>query len=103
MKITKANIMDHVAELEALGFKRWQKNGMDRMYIDARKLGLDVDTQTFKGERISGRLCREMADAKTYIDLTTGMIVSTKCDLTYEAAVVIGIDPVGGKTKIQID
>lgn len=102
MKITRENIMDHVAEIEALGFKRWTKGDMDRLYISAEALGLDTERQTFKGERISGSLCREMANGKTYIDLRTKMIVSSNCDMAYEVAVMIGTVPITGHAKFEI-
>ena len=34
------SIVERIDELTAMGFKRWQKNGMDRMYINASTLGL---------------------------------------------------------------
>ena len=102
IKITRANIMDSIEILEKMGFKRWQKNGMDRLYITASALGLDAETLTFKGEKISRSLCSSMMTAKTYIDLNESMIVSSSCDLAYEVAVMIGVDPIGGRCKLQI-
>lgn len=102
IQITRENIMDNIEALEKLGFKRWQKNGMDRMYINASALGLDAEAQTFKGEKISRSLCAAMMAAKTYIDINDKMIVSTSCDLAYETAIIIGTDPIPGHTKFQI-
>ena len=102
INITRENIMDNIEALEKLGFKRWTKNGMDRMYINATALGLDTESQTFNGEKISRSLCAAMMSAKTYIDLNEKMIVSTSCDLAYETAVIIGADPIPGRTKFQI-
>ena len=103
MTITKANIMDHISDLEEMGFKRWQKNGMDRMYIDARKLGYDRDTRTFKGERISGGLASKFETSKTYIDLKEMLVVSTCCDLAYEVAHMLELDDIcAGRCKYEI-
>ena len=102
LNITKANLMENIAELEKLGFKRWTKNGMDRMYINAGKLGYDKETRTFLGERISGGRAGQMESAKTYIDMIEYKIISTDCDLAYEAAKKLGIDPVGGICKYEI-
>lgn len=102
IKITRENIMDNIEALEKLGFKRWTKNGMDRMYISADKLGYDKETRTFKGERISGGLAGQLSAAKTYIDLKEFIIVSTACDLTYEVATMIGVGPIGGRCKMEI-
>lgn len=63
-------------KLEKLGFKRWQKNGMDRFYINATKLGLEYTTYKtgnvcsawFRGDAISNCEARRMLSAKTYID-----------------------------------
>ena len=73
-----------IEELEELGFKRWTKGNMDRMYIDARNLGLEVDyyktgnvcAATFDGYRISNCEARRLLAAKTYIDLKTGKVHS---------------------------
>ena len=41
IKMEGMKVIDRIAELEALGFKRWTKNGMDRLYINAGALGLN--------------------------------------------------------------
>ena len=33
-----------IKRLEQAGFKRWEKNGYDRLYINASALGLRCDT-----------------------------------------------------------
>lgn len=87
-------------ELERLGFKRWTKEGMDRMYIDAFDLGLRI----FYDEKIQPKeasmndvvipLTRglRLKEAKTYLDLATMTIISvdellakTAADLIHEA------------------
>ena len=34
---------DEIERLEDMGFRRWTKGDMDRLYIDADKLGLECD------------------------------------------------------------
>lgn len=102
LNITKANLMDNIKALEELGFKRWTKGSMDRMYINACDLGFDADSRTFKGEKISGSICQSMKSAKTYIDLKSYMVISDNCDLAYEVADMLGLDLVGGRCKYEI-
>lgn len=103
MKITRDNLLESIPELERIGFRRWTKNGHDRLYIDARALGLNPDTRTFKGDKISGGVCSAMATAKTYIDLTEYMVVSDNCDLAYEVAAMLDLDTLrGGVRKMEI-
>ncbi len=88
---------------EAKGFKRWQKNGMDRMYINANTLGLEcsyyktgnISSAWFNGERISNSLGYRMKSSKTYIDLVKKVLVSDSCTLASAAAALIGIDSYG--------
>jgi hypothetical protein len=70
--------------LTAIGGRRWQKNGMDRVYLnDAHQyLGLEVDRYKsgniwaayLDGEKISNAEAGRIASAmdKVYFDLTTG-------------------------------
>ena len=54
----KKDITERIEELTAMGFKRWQKSGMDRMYINASTLGLictyyksgNISSAEFAGE-----------------------------------------------------
>ena len=77
-------IIDRIAELEAKGFKRWQKGTMDRLYINARELGLvctyyksgNIQSATFNGEKISNSEAYRIKNAKTYIDVATEELVS---------------------------
>lgn len=89
-----APAIDRIAELEALGFKRWTKGGHDRMYINATDLGLEVkfrrtgsvESATFCGEYISNRYAGKYYSAKTYIDLKTNEIHSAYDELAEAAA-----------------
>lgn len=84
-------------ELERLGFKRWTKGDMDRMYIDAFDLGLRV----FYDEKIQPKEASmndvvipltqglRLKEAKTYLDLTTMTVVSVDELLATTAANLI--------------
>ena len=98
----KGNRMDEVRikELEALGFNRWQKGSMDRLYINAAQLGLNceyyktgnVRSAEFNGEQISNSEARRMKDARTYIDVKTGKIYGDSEKLKEAAAKLAGIE-----------
>lgn len=78
-----------IAKYEGMGFKRWTKGDMDRLYINAKELGLEceyyktgnVSYAEFKGEKISNSRATEMLAAKTYIDIKTGKGFSTNYTL----------------------
>ena len=86
---------ERIGALEAKGFKRWQKGKMDRLYINAKELGLEctyyntgnIRSASFNGERISNSEARRIRDAKTYIDVATGELHSTNwmCEEAAEA------------------
>ena len=69
-----------IAKLEAAGFKRWTKNGMDRLYVNTTTLGLEVDyyktgnvsRATWQGELISNADGRRLLSSKVWIDVKTG-------------------------------
>ena len=98
------NIINRIEELEAMGFKRWQKVGnnrsYDRLYIDAKDLGLDVSYYksgnvsgaTFSGCRISNSEACRMLASKTYIDLIAHQIYSDNFDLAKKVAEIVGVD-----------
>ena len=73
-----------IKRLEDLGFKRWEKNGLDRLYINAKDIGLECDYYktgnvhyaTFRGEHISNTRAREMLCSKTFVDVKTGKVHS---------------------------
>ena len=99
VKAPKA-VIDRIEELEEMGFRRWQKNGMDRLYINATALGLNysryktgnVSSAWFDGTMISNCECRRMLDAKTYIDVKTQMVYSTNEILGKAAAKLAGVE-----------
>lgn len=85
MKLTEKQI----AALEAVGFNRWTKGTMDRLYINAETLGLELDYYksgnisgaSYRGETISHKRGGEMKAAKTYIDVATGELHGTNWTL----------------------
>jgi len=89
MKLTEKQI----AALEAAGFNRWTKGSMDRLYINADTLGLELDYYksgnisgaTYRGETISHKRGGEMKAAKTYIDVNTGELHGTNWTLEQDA------------------
>ena len=89
-----------VESLQAKGFRRWQKNGKDRLYIDATTLGLsytrystgNISSAAFHGDSISNAEGRRMLAAKTYIDLVNGTIVSDNATLANAAADLSGLE-----------
>ena len=105
-------IMDRIEELEGLGFSRWQKNGMDRMYINASTLGLEctyyktsgnISGAWFKGNDISNSEARKLKASKTYIDLNKKSLVSDSARLLAAAADLIGADYSYGDNRIDLD
>ena len=75
---------DKIKALEAMGFKRWQKGTMDRLYINAGALGLvcdyyrtgNISDAHFNGEQISNGEARRMRASKTFLDVKTGVLYS---------------------------
>ena len=73
-----------IAKLEEMGGKRWTKGSMDRMYFNARDLGLElkyyetgnVKDAKFRGAQLSNSDGRRYKAAKTYVDLATGEVHS---------------------------
>lgn len=104
------DIMDRIVELEGKGFKRWQKNGMDRMYINASALGLictyyktgNISNAEFRGDHISNSEGYRLKAAKTYIDLNQKRIVSDSARLAAAAADMIGVNYSYGDTIIAL-
>lgn len=82
------------AMLEAKGWKRWTKDGKDRLYVDAVQLGLKVQKYgsgavkhaEWDGEKISNRAAEQMLHARTYIDLSDLSVHSDNSDLKYAAS-----------------
>ena len=110
IKTMKKDITERIGELEAMGFRRWQKNGMDRMYINASTLGLictyyksgNISSAEFSGERISNSEAYRLSGAKTYIDLKLKRLVSDRARLAAAAAELIGADYSYGDTIIAL-
>lgn len=82
-----------IAAYEAMGFKRWIKGSMDRLYINVTRLGLEVDyyktgnvsSATWQGESISNADARRLLGSKVYVDVNTGELnVSTSYRECYD-------------------
>lgn len=88
---------EQIIGLAAKGFKRWTKEGMDRMYIGAHALGLSCDYYNtgnirdaeLNGKSISNSRARRLKEMKTYLDLTTMTVVSGDEELAHLAADLI--------------
>ena len=110
IKTMKKDITERIEELEAMGFRRWQKNGMDRMYINAGALGLictyyksgNISSAEFAGERVSNSEGYRLKSAKTYIDLKLKRLVSDSARLAAAAAEMIGAEYSSGETIIAL-
>lgn len=82
-----------IEKLIDLGFKRWTKGNLDRLYVNAAQLGLvceyyntgNIRSAEFCGESISNCHARRLKAAKTFIDIKTGRVYSDS-DLLTEAA-----------------
>lgn len=78
IKMTEQKINSLVAK----GFKRWTKGNYDRLYINAKELGLECDYYktgnirwaTLRGETISNSKARGILASKNFIDIATGEI-----------------------------
>lgn len=68
-----------IEKLTAKGFTRWTKGKYDRLYINAKELGLvceyyktgNIHSAEFRGDGISNSEAYRMKSAKTYIDVAT--------------------------------
>ena len=102
---------EKIAELTTMGFNRWQKNGFDRLYVNASTLGLtctyyktgNISSAEFRGDSISNSRARSMKASKTYIDLARNQIVSDDADLAGAVAEILGISYTAGNRIIKID
>lgn len=70
-----------IAKLESAGFNRWIKGGMDRLYIDAETLGLEVKVSRsgkalsegiWCGSEVYKQEATEILASKVWIDVATG-------------------------------
>lgn len=84
---------DKIKALEDMGFKRWQKGTMDRLYINAGALGLvceyrhtgSISNALFDGSQISNGEAYRMRASKTFLDVKTWVLYSDN-DSLKEAA-----------------
>ena len=104
-----------IAKLEAAGFNRWTKNGMDRLYVNADVLGLEVKVAKSgnaagEGAWCGSEVCKQDANdilhSKVWIDVATGELhVVTdfapyySSDSTVEDAAIAYISSVLGTTE----
>lgn len=79
-----------IAALERKGFSRWTKGTMDRLYINARDLGLEVtygkrlgqvESAVLDGEQLTRSRTQTLLAAKTYINIADGSVHSTVDEL----------------------
>jgi hypothetical protein len=92
-KMVKETKEEMIQRLEGLGFKRWTKGNMDRMYVNATMLGFTYDTNRygklqrsyFNGEEVGNCEGRKYLAAKTYLDLNTMEMISDRGDLRQAA------------------
>lgn len=69
-----------IEKLESKGFKRWTKNGMDRLYINCESYGVEItrnskggiDHVTFNGEGTSNANGYRLINTKCWLDVNTG-------------------------------
>lgn len=79
-------------QLVELGGKRWTKGNFDRIYFNADFFGLECDyyksgnicSATLKGEKISNSYAGKLMAAKSYYDVKTGIISSSREELQAE-------------------
>lgn len=84
---------EQIKKLEEKGFKRWTKGPYDRLYINAKPLGLvcgyyhtgNIKWSEFDGYDISNCRARRMLGSKTFVDVKTGKVYSDD-DLLADAA-----------------
>lgn len=88
---------DKIKALESKGFKRWQKAGYDRLYVNASVLGLvceyyntgNIKHAEFNGEEISNCRARKMKFSKTFLDVKTWKVYSDNEDLKAVASSIV--------------
>lgn len=88
---------NQITKLEKNGFSRWTKGDHDRLYINATQLGLkctyyktgSIDLAYFNDELISNAEGYRLKGAKTYVDVATGEVCSTRDDLKDAAEALV--------------
>ena len=81
-----------IASYEAKGFNRWTKGNMDRLYINAKDLGLEVDyyktgnvsSAKWCGKSVSNADGRRLLGSKAYVDVKTGELHVTSSFDVYD-------------------
>lgn len=89
----------NIRAYEAKGAHRWTKGNHDRLYIDAKLLGLEcecyntgnIKSATWCGERISNSDARRIKGSSVYIDVNTGEL---HVDTTFYVAPIYDIPTV---------
>jgi hypothetical protein len=86
MKVVKAESREEKIERLSQKYNRWTKGGYDRIYFNAKKLGLVVKTNRYgnvsegiipadNDQWVSAGAVKAMLDEKSYLDLNTGDLV----------------------------
>lgn len=86
-----------IEKLTTKGFTRWTKGKYDRLYINAKELGLvceyyktgNIHSAEFRGEGISNSEAYRMKSAKTYIDIATEEVNSKNSTLEEAAKEIL--------------
>lgn len=88
-----------IAKLEAAGFNRWTKGNMDRLYVNADTLGLEVQVSKagkaksegiWNGAEVYKQEADEILHSKVWIDVATG-----------ELHVVTDFTPIYGEMTVE--
>ena len=101
-----------IAAYEAKGFKRWTKGDMDRLYIDATKLGLEVSYYksgnvsgaSWRGEGVSNSDGRRLLASKVWVDVKTGELnVRTSFEPHFTAEVQTTVEDAARELVSEIE
>lgn len=73
---------EQIKKYEDAGFRRWTKAGMDRLYIDTTKLGLECDFKRdhepclgkWQDKDVSNADCRRIYYSKVWVDAKDGSL-----------------------------
>ena len=93
-----------IDKLTEVGFNRWTKGNMDRLYINAAQLGLvceyyhtgNIKYAELNGKSVSNSEARRMKASKTFVDLKTEKVYSDNSALQ-EAAEALILQTVGAR------
>lgn len=88
---------NQITKLEKNGFNRWTKGDYDRLYVNATQLGLkctyyktgSINSAYFNGKLINNAEGYRLKGAKTYVDVATGEVCSTRDDLKASAEALV--------------